>query len=310
MTGRDLLDAMEYIDDELIEEAAHFRYKRAFSPQKWAAVAASAAVICVSVFALNEWRRGPESSGSGYDMAANPSAASTAGAGNSADSGGMAEEIAAASGGAPEEGMDTTAGLASDYADITQDNTTQDTGIQEAADSRKQGDAAEVSEAEKDDLENIIEYIIIEDFPPKQMKPEPDNTDASEIVEESYAQPEKGTYACSRNLTDAMDYYEKEEASASDAVEQGQNQYQYQYHVSIAVFGDTCEPEQDGLYGNLNLTDHGRGLLAKEYDRLLASGYDVSLSEEGLLTGLFTKAELETFDTSPEYGYMFYLAEE
>lgn len=60
-----------------------------------------------------------------------------------------------------------------------------------------------------------------------------------------------------------------------------------------------------GKYEDLYHSNVGNLLIEQEYRRLIDLGYAVRLSEDFQLTGIFTKAEIDTFLTSPEYGYVF-----
>jgi len=299
MTGRDLLDAMEYISDDLIEEAVSEEAKQSFSPYRWAAVAAGVVVLCVSAFVLREWQHSPEGIAlpdEGYDTSANYAAGSPAleesGAAGGADGGGDIEEKAADE--LPP--ADVTSGSSKDSA-IAEDNAAAEDYV-----SQKQGNTANVLEAQQElerEEADTANSLIIEDFPPKHPKRD-ENSDGNSMESIGcYPAPEKGACLWSQPLDSAIAYYEGENAAVSS---EGMG---YKYHVHIDVFGET-----DESYRELHLNEYGRTLLSAEYERLLALGYNVSLSEDFWLTGLFTKAELENFQAASEYGYFISLIAE
>lgn len=297
MRGRDLLDAMEYIDDVLVEEAARapvVRQKRTVSFSKWAATAAGVVVLCVSAVALYAWqsaRNMEDATGSGAavssDMAPAPQE----------DSGGV-DTAASYSDAAASEGVDAAAEAAGAEA-----------VMEEAADEAQTPGRAVSSEydAAKQDV------IFIDDFPPKEREPSQNNMEAKDYdavleAEVDYKMPEKGTYFYALDLSNAMEYYEGADTQGSDAEEMAQ--MEYRYYVVIEVFGDRAKDDEKTDYGLLSLSEDGRELLTAEYSRLLEAGYDVSLSEEFELTGTFSKEELDAFDVSPDYGYLFRFSEE
>lgn len=207
-----------------------------------------------------------------------------------------------------------------------------------ALDTKKQG----AEDVEQDDT--IIfpsfestEYTIINDFPPKQ--PAPDATDNALIREEyCYKIPEKGTYFYYHKLKEAIAYYCGQEDNTQQA-----DMPVCAFQVVIDIFGDQLVPvteenadqqnvqEQQGTeqqknadakqstenqqsaengknrleYALLSQSNDGKKLLEQEYRRLAAAGYQVVLSADYKLTGLFTKEELDYFQASPEYGYTF-----
>ena len=191
---------------------------------------------------------------------------------------------------------------------------------------KKQG----TEELEQDDMGNFpsfesSEYTIINDFPPKQ--PAPDTTDNALIREEyCYKVPEKGTYFYHHELKEAIAYYCGQEDGTQSAdmpvcafqvvvdifgdqiipmAEENTNQQNAQEQQSISK-QQTTESSKNRLeYAMLSQSDDGKKLLEQEYRRLAAAGYQVVLSTDYKLTGLFTKEELDHFQASSEYGYAF-----
>ena len=191
---------------------------------------------------------------------------------------------------------------------------------------KKQG----TEDLEQDDIGNFpsfesSEYTIINDFPPKQ--PAPDTTDNALIREEyCYKVPEKGTYFYHHELKEAIAYYCGQEDGTQSAdmpvcafqvvvdifgdqiipmAEENTNQQNAQEQQSISK-QQTTESSKNRLeYAMLSQSDDGKRLLEQEYRRLAAAGYQVVLSTDYRLTGLFTKEELDHFQVSSEYGYAF-----
>ena len=108
-----------------------------------------------------------------------------------------------------------------------------------------------------------------------------------------YALPEKGEYFYFYELEEAMKAY------AGQAV---------QYYVTIDVFRDGEQLALEVIYGGDGGYDKN-SLVMKEYERLLAEGYEVII-EEKELRGYFTEEELKTFVVNPQYGYAFHFAED
>lgn len=87
--------------------------------------------------------------------------------------------------------------------------------------------------------------------------------------------------------------------------EENTNQQNAQEQQSISK-QQTTESSKNRLeYAMLSQSDDGKKLLEQEYRRLAAAGYQVVLSTDYKLTGLFTKEELDHFQVSSEYGYAF-----
>lgn len=291
MKGRDLLDAMEYISDDLIEEAAtewvQKGTRRKFTMRKWVATAAGIAVLCVSVLALNEWKQ--------VMFSGNSSNSNTSGANDMSfsssvitDTATKAENNAGAEENAPEDNIAATGEIDPSVSATSSDTQT----VHD--DTHKQSSSQDGIEEEDSKQESVF---IIEDFPPKYPYREPSET-LTETA--SYVPPRKGTCSYSQILTEALAYYDGEKDNVDSA---------NVYHVMIELFS---EREENGnvVYGEITLHENSESLLTKEYERLSEQSYDVSLSEDYKLEGLFTKSELETFDALPEYGYMFSLVSE
>ena len=78
----------------------------------------------------------------------------------------------------------------------------------------------------------------------------------------------------------------------------------YAFQVVIDLYGD-IETAEETRYEDLYYTEKGHMLIEQEYRRLIDLGYAVRLSEDFQLTGTFTKMEIDTFQASSEYGYVF-----
>ncbi len=72
----------------------------------------------------------------------------------------------------------------------------------------------------------------------------------------------------------------------------------------IDLYGE-ISTANDTQYEDLYHTEAGNALIEQEYQRLINLGYAVNLSEDFQLTGIFTKAEIDTFQAAPEFGYIF-----
>lgn len=289
MNGRDLLDAMEYISDDLIEEAAtewiQKGNERKVTVRKWVATAAGIAVLCVSALALNEWKH--------TMFHSNSSTSNNSGANDMNFSSSVTTDTATKEENAQEDNMAAT-------GEIIDQSTSTSLDTQVAYDDMYKQNSI------KEEVSKYESAFIIEDFPPKHPYREPSES-ITDVA--SYVPPKKGTYSYSQMLTEALKYYDSEEGNTGSALAENLEKPYNVYHVVIKLFSDR-EENGNVVYGELELNENSEALLTGEYERLSEQGYDVSLSEDYELEGLFTKSELETFDVLPEYGYIFSLVSE
>lgn len=277
MKGRQLLDAMEYIDDALIEEAAPLfdasaegqkRKKRRLHAN--IIVAAAALAVTVSLWI---WKgeilvqQTEENAAQDYEMARAFTAAEVL---------------------EPESAEVTAEQKASDIADDTI-KTDKLSGTEYSMLS----DAADNSSLK-----------VIEEFPPRTSSDDVQKQAVSEQSAVCYKEPEKGEYFLYTGLQSAIDCYD----NAMNTIEQAEPE-SYIYHVTIDVFGERTE-EGCTVYEELRFSEEGREKLCVEYNRLLAIGMTVSLSEDYELTGLLSSEEIEGFEPCADYGYAFRLINE
>ncbi len=285
MRGKDLLEDMQYIRDDLVEEAMDVGYNKNVRWKKWGAAAACAAIVCLSVISFQKQSK--------YNF----------------------EEINNIASAEPENApaADTTAQFHADGAveesvrtDLPEkaESVLKESGAGNIVSEKKFSDREEFAndlpkdndyEATLDD--EVMEYTIIYCFPPKQ----PENNNLREYAETSlsYASPQMGEYVYHQKLIDAIEYYEgaNNTKNTTDAP-------QYAYQVVIDIFGNRVNGDTT-CYELLNCSESGKALLEKEHQRLVDKGYQVSLSEEYQLTGIFTKEEFDNFEPSSNYGYVF-----
>lgn len=283
MNGRKLLDAMAYIDDDLIEDAAHFAEsgkKRIQMKQ----LAACAAVLFVTAVSLWVWKSGSkvyEEVAPEAGIIQNAAYADSGTAYNENKEAPGAQPAEAAAGAAKENNAAIREKLeleAANKADILTD------GIADKEAALTEG-AAELQDKK---LPMIVR--IIEEFPQTGIA--------------CYAAPDKGEVFQSVGLAAAIDCWDNGNNTMDIAELE-----RYLYRVKIDVFGD-IKTDNDISYEVIDFSDEGKEKLAKEYERLLAEGLDVSLSEEFELTGLLSRDEIEGFEPNPDYGYMFRLVNE
>ena len=300
MRGKDLLECMEYIDDALVEEAlqpaAFPRRNRVMA--KWGMMAACAVVIGISATAfwyhqnIKEARiesqvegiAAADDSGSADDTKDQMTAAGAgdgmAGGVYSSDSSADSAVSGDSSAGSTDSGgMDTfTQDIIADNAASVEQNA--EAGRQEGSvESAKEGELAEAKQCS---------YKVINDYYAAK-----DGSAYDDLV------PGQGKSSCSQYLQETMNYYEDRENT-----ERTTDSPIYAYDVVVDLYG-----ESEGAFVHLN-SDNGSEVIEQEYRRLAALGYAVRLSEDFQLTGTFTKAEIETFQASPEYGYTFRFASE
>ena len=299
MRGKDLLECMEYIDDALIEEALE---PAAFSRRnnivaKWGMAAACVAVIGISATAFwsHQNLKINQESASGTTSQMDMNAASD-NAGSLQDNAVTTDTVA--EGIAYEEAADEVSGVndAGGAGDIRQSTAEDATASKENAEIQDMGNLEERKELIEEETEKQ-KYTIISDY-----------YDEKDGTIYDYPVPEKGKYFCCYYLQKTMEHYTEQENAAGTA-----DSPIYAYDVVIEVFGDIeTKDAKDIHYIELNMenTDAGNAMMEAEYRRLIDLGYAVRLSEDFQLTGTFTKVEIDTFQASPDYGYIFSFANE
>lgn len=295
MKGRQLLDAMAYIDDALIEEAAPLPENEftdaanlAGKRRKWKKITGCAAVFVVAVVALWVWNSGITSqertvlekepnvgtcdlgeSGNGYASAENAHGIAPI-AEQKEDA---VVEDAAFSQNLDAGGAMVSGGIAADTESVREQNT--EDGIDDLAQESKG---------------NAIVRIINEFHMPGEF---------------CYKSPEKGNCIICAGLKAAIDYYD----NGNNTVELAKPE-SYLYHVVIDVFGETNYDGTGGAMEELRFLEEGKEKLYQEYERMLLEGLNVSLSEDDQLTGILSREEIEDFEPYPDYGYVFRLINE
>lgn len=289
MRGTELLEDMEFISDVLIEEAMIVQSEQkghGFWHQRWGTMAACITVAAVSAAVFwTHSRADVVKEESKEDISINTS-----------EDYDVALEAEMAS-------EDLTGNLSSDErSDIDSESNTMKEAQNEDAHTNISFDdntAADLK-SHSTQTDNIPEAdmitIIIDEFPPKQMQQSGKQGGAV-----CYKAPEKGEWFYYIQLQRALEYYDGAQ-NTMDVI----NSPVYAYQVIVEVFGDRTEDEsKTAVYGILAGSDSGKKLLMEEYQRLLGLGYQVSLSEDYQLTGVFTKEELDNFKASSDYGYTF-----
>lgn len=287
MKGRQLLDAMAYIDDELIENAAPFA-ENAFADTtrttgrtlKWRSITACVAVFFVVAVSLWVWKSGTNT----VYKEAIPQEGANAG------------------------GIDTGAALAQNPTENVPMNADREVGANNAAaaeiddnndaavlDDTVDEFAAAVEEnkdfaADSAGQKNDVIVRVIEEFPLQ-----------SEVC---YKAPSKGSFMIWLGLEKAIDCYDNDNNTIELAYPEN-----YLYLVAIDVFGDVTKSGET-VYEELRFSEEGKEKLYQEYERMLEAGLDVSLSEDYELTGLLNREEIEGFAPCTDYGYAFRLVTE
>ncbi|MBO5033515.1 MAG: hypothetical protein J6D08_16820 [Lachnospiraceae bacterium] len=299
MTGKDLLEDIGYISDALIEEAVSGQpgnRRQNLSYQRWgkmAACAAAAAVSAAVIWTHTQTDRFAEDLKEGISADLNMETEAV-------------QEMEAVS-----QNEDGTIADGDSAEKMEQYDVQADTGLGNDGAEQSQELYASISSEDSADMDPQIHSAqleadsrtIIDTFPPGQTTQSEEQGGAA-----CYKAPEKGEWVYFHQLQNAFEYYD----GAWNTIEESSPSV-YVYQVVIGVFGDRTETDNEEkriVYGELNASDDGRELLEAEYRRLLELGYQVSLSEDYLLTGTFTKAELEEFQASPDYGYAFYFENE
>lgn len=299
MKGRQLLDAMAYIDDALIEEAAPLPGNEHSDAavlegkrRKWKRITEFAAVSVVAVVALWVWNSNitsqertvleREQNAGAYDSGGSVNGYALAEAENTPEIAPIAEqkedagvEDADFSKNLDAGGAMVSGGIAADTESVREQNT-QD-GIDDLAQESK-GNA----------IVRIIDEFQLQE-------------------EDCYALPEKGSCIISIGLKAAIDYYDNEQNTIESKKPNG-----YLYHVTIDVFGE-MDYDCDGVPSameELRFSEEGKEMLYQEYERMLLAGFNVSLSEDYKLTGTLSREEIEDFEPYPDYGYVFRLINE
>ena len=286
MKGRQLLDAMAYIDDELIENAAPFA-ENAFADTtrttgrtlKWRSITACAAVFFVVAISLWVWKGGINTV---YKEAIPQEGANAGGVDTGAALAQNPTENVPMDAGR-EGGVDPAAAENDDKNDVA---VLDDTVDEFAAAVEENKDFAADSAGQKSDV--IVR--VIEEFPLQ-----------SEVC---YKAPSKGSFMIWLGLEKAIDYYDN--ANNTIELEYPEN---YLYLVAIDVFGDVTR-NGETVYEELRFSEEGKEKLYQEYERMLEAGVDVSLSEDYALTGLLNREEIEGFAPCADYGYAFRLVTE
>lgn len=297
MKGRQLLDAMAYIDDAMIEEAApllgneqadttDFASKRRI----WKGITACAAVFAVTVVSLWVWKSGIVSQErSVLERGQNAGAYDVSGADRGDDINAEDAPVEAPIIENKEVEIDDIAAVNEGAASgaVAFDGVSSDSqAVGEA--SCKDGTTDDFAEETKDSIVRVIEEFHLP-------------------AVYCYAAPEKGSSIICAELRAAIDCYDYDN-NTIELVEPES----YLYHVAIQVFGEIDGENGDELTGwsELQFSEEGREKLYEEYERMLSEGLDVSLSENCELTGMLNHEEIENFAPCPEYGYMFRLVNE
>lgn len=288
MKGRQLLDAMEYIDDELIEEAAPLLeissegQKRKKRMLRANIIVAAAAALTVTV-SLGIWKgdifvqQTEENDEQNYDVAKALVTADN----SAADDDDFEEDAAAA------EVIEIETGNAEMEADT------------EVTDKLSGTEYSRLSEDKNNEAVNIIE-----EFPPGDSANDAQKQAVSGQSAGCYEAPKKGGYFLDSALVSAIDYYDNNISTMDLTIYKN-----CVYHVTIDVFGERTE-EGCTVYEELRFSEEGREKLCVEYNRLLAIGMSVSLSEDYELTGLLSSEEIKGFEPCTDYGYAFRLINE
>lgn len=288
MRGKDLLECMAYIDDALIEEALNptIVSRKNKPAAKW--VMAAVCVIVVGISATAFWSH--QNVNVDLKQDSNDIVAQTDMIDPSKNQGAVGRTAETRLAKEIEEDTSNSIAPAAQY-DISKDAKTESMEDQAAAKSNMESLEMQ-KETKLADLEVQEEtktaYKIVHDYYGEK--------DASEYC---YPTPEKGTVLCYHYLQETINYYATQE-NTTDVID---NRI-YAYQVVIDIYGDV--ETIDGMqYQDLYYSDAGNLLIEQEYRRLIDLGYTVRLSEDFQLTGVFTKAEIDTFSAASEYGYVF-----
>ncbi len=303
--ARKLLDAMNYLDDALIEEAAPCEdsaltdivpsgfWKKQRSFRK---ITACAAILFIAAVSLWVWKSGIATpkrhvldngqSAGGADLCAPAE---------------CAQEFVLETDAVMEENGNAFSQNVQPPGDTAVTGMFTEGTVMEA-DTADAAIAEDLSGNLKEESKGNAIVRLIEEFSPKQKQDE--EQDGSFYTEPCYKVPKKGSYFLLNGLKAAIDYWD----NANNTIETAQPE-QYLYHVTIDVFGD-IEQNGETVYEELRLSDAGKELLYQEYERLFMEGFPVSLSEDFQLTGTLSREEIEQFEPFADYGYTFRLVNE
>lgn len=303
--ARKLLDAMNYIDDALIEEAAPCEENALTDTvpfgfwnkqRNFRKITACAAIFVTAVVALWVWKSGIVTSK--RHVLDNGQNAGSADLCTPAE---CAQEFVPQADAVVEENGNVSKQNAPNLAD-TADSGILTEGAVVEADTADAAIAEDLAGNLKEESKGNAIVRLIEEFPPKQEQDE--EQDGSFYTEPCYKVPKKGSYFLLNGLKAAIDYWD----NANNTIETAQPE-QYLYHVTIDVFGD-IEQNGETVYEELRLSDAGKELLYQEYERLFMEGFPVSFSEDFQLTGTLSREEIEQFEPFADYGYTFRLVSE
>ena len=337
MRGKDLLEAIEYIDDELIEETLSNTVNKTSRPHRqyrkyMYTAAAFAVVLGMSAFAYSVFAPSKNAGMAGESgmQAVDTSAAESAEVTEITEGTGIAEDT----GVSQSAGASQSVGAAADSSatgNMSQadsvymsaqmpdneisDASASDSGAQpEKTSSTDQlmSDKSESNNAASEEISDLSETNSEDTEMEKSRHSVYTIIDSRKSVAEQpyaiycYAAPEKGEYFLHHYLDAAIKSYETNTPSQNSATK-------YAYKVMITVFGDIINDNGETQYSMLNQSGNGRQKLKAEYERLLENGYDVSFTDTDeycYITGIFTKEQLDNFTPQPEYGYAFSFEDE
>jgi len=312
MKGRQLLDAMAYIDDVLIEEAAPFLEDELTNTEdftgkrrKWKGITACAAVFAVAAVSLWVWKSGIVTQQRTVLENGQNAGAYVESSYEGADTGAqnIPEETFAAE--FKENGINDAAALKENdngRVMVTDGIAADDEAVME--EEAVQGAAKEAAQDLKGENVRVIEEFSLP-------------------AVYCYAVPKKGSCVIFAGLEAAIDYYDNGNKTVEPAKPERVDCYEnenntagsekmesYLYHVAIDVFGEADSDGSSGSMDELRYSEEGKEKLYQEYERMLSLGLNVSLSEEYELTGTLSREEIEGFEPIPDYGYTFRLINE
>lgn len=331
MRGKDMLEAMEYIDDELIEEALSNAVNKTSrlqqSYKKYIYTAAAFAVILgMSAFAYSIFApsKNTEMSGESGAQTADTSAAEAAEATEITEdtenlqAAGNSQSVGAAADSSATEGVPSTDSIymsAQMPDNETSDASVTDLGTQpekKSSTDQPMSAKSKSGNAASEEISDLSETISADTEMEKSKSGTYTIIDSRKSVAEQpyavycYAAPEKGEYFLHHYLDAAIKSYETNIPTQNSATK-------YAYKVILTVFGDIINDNGETQYSTLNQSEDGRQKLKAEYERLLENGYDVSFTDTDeycYITGIFTKEQLDDFMPQPEYGYSFSFEDE
>ena len=248
--ARKLLDAMNYLDDALIEEAAPCEdsaltdivpsgfWKKQRSFRK---ITACAAILFIAAVSLWVWKSGIATpkrhvldngqSAGGADLCAPAE---------------CAQEFVLETDAVMEENGNAFSQNVQPPGDTAVTGMFTEGTVMEA-DTADAAIAEDLSGNLKEESKGNAIVRLIEEFSPKQKQDE--EQDGSFYTEPCYKVPKKGSYFLLNGLKAAIDYWD----NANNTIETAQPE-QYLYHVTIDVFGD-IEQNGETVYEELRLSD-------------------------------------------------------